>query len=132
MKFKLDENLGHDATAFLVQAGHDVETVPGEGLCGVPDRTVLDACRSEARCLVTLDTEFANPLVFPPDRNRGIVVLCLPGPASRGALLAALAKLLDAQRQEAVRRGSGPDGELWIVEPSRVRIHQLLDPPFDE
>jgi Domain of unknown function (DUF5615) len=36
MRFKLDENLPASAAAILASAGHDVDTVPGEGLTAAP------------------------------------------------------------------------------------------------
>ena len=66
MRFKLDENLGRRGlVAFEVQ-GHDVSTIHLQGLDGSPDALVYDVCRVEGRVLVTLDLDFANPLVFDP------------------------------------------------------------------
>jgi hypothetical protein len=64
MKLKLDENLAH-ATADLSRlGGHDVEMVRGEGLSGASDADIIAACQREERCLITLDSDFGNPLVF--------------------------------------------------------------------
>jgi hypothetical protein len=38
------------------------------------DAALIAACTAEARCLVTLDLDFANPLRFPPAGYAGIVV----------------------------------------------------------
>ncbi|MGQ9556196.1 MAG: DUF5615 family PIN-like protein, partial [Anaerolineae bacterium] len=78
MRLKLDENLGKKAAEPLQQAGHDVATVSSQRLSGVEDRTLIETCRREARCLVTLDLEFGNPLLFKPSDYPGIVVLRLP------------------------------------------------------
>ena len=43
---------------------------------------VIAACGSEARGLVTLDLDFANPLVFPPEDFAGIAVLRVDDHAS--------------------------------------------------
>jgi predicted nuclease of predicted toxin-antitoxin system len=64
VKLKLDENLGSAVAQILVEAGHDVSTVVLENLSGAVDRTVIDACQREGRCLVTLDLDFGNPLLF--------------------------------------------------------------------
>ena len=36
MKFKLDENLPASSAAILAGAGHDADSVAGEGLAGAP------------------------------------------------------------------------------------------------
>ena len=66
MKFKLDENFSRRAVEPLKQAGHDILTVTDENLAGADDATVLTVARAEGRCLITLDLEFANPLLFNP------------------------------------------------------------------
>ena len=64
MKLKLDENLGSRGAELFHQAGHDVYTVAEQGLCSSTDRKLLEVCRVEKRCFVTLDLEFGNPLIF--------------------------------------------------------------------
>jgi predicted nuclease of predicted toxin-antitoxin system len=64
MKMKLDENLGRRGAEIFRTAGHDVATVASQRLSGATDRELIDVCRREGRCLVTLDLDFSNPLVF--------------------------------------------------------------------
>ena len=78
MKLKLDENLGVRCADLLAEAGHDVATVPGEGMCSASDLESIRVCRDEERCLVTLDLDYANTLRFRPSDYRGIAVLRLP------------------------------------------------------
>jgi predicted nuclease of predicted toxin-antitoxin system len=78
VKFKFDENLGRAAATVLLDAGFDVVTVPEQRLERASDHDVIECCVGEERCLVTMDAEFANPLLFPPRRYRGIVLLRLP------------------------------------------------------
>jgi predicted nuclease of predicted toxin-antitoxin system len=84
MKLKLDENLGRHAEELLRRLGHDVQTVSAEKLWGSEDAHLIQICRSEKRCLVTLDIEFGNPLLFQPSAYEGIAVLRLPRKPSPG------------------------------------------------
>ncbi len=118
MKLKLDENLGRAVQQVFAYAGYNVETVVGERLTGADDDMVFDACRSEERCLVTLDLDFADPVRFRSDACGGIIVLRLPR-GSSVMLLKALAK-----ETVAGLKRMPLDSGLWIVEPGRIRVHQ--------
>lgn len=107
MKFKLDENIGHD-----------VETVRQEGLGGEDDERIFQAAIFEQRTLVTLDHDFGQVLRFPPEKSHGIVILELPTHPTADSLLKRLHEFL------TVLKFSSLKNELWIVEPGRVRIHQ--------
>ena len=118
MRAKLDENLGRNCARLLETAGHDVATVRGQGMSSWPDRDVLAACVRERRTLVTLDLDFSNPLLFPPGKTAGVVVLRLPSPMTRSGLENAI-RTLDG----ALKTGS-VEGKLWIVQPGAVREWQ--------
>lgn len=121
MKIKLDENLGRSVLEFLLDAGHEVTTLPQQGLRGAEDDAVYEHCRREGRCLVTLDLDFANVLRFPPERTEGLAVL---RPHGRPTLI-----VLRALADQLVRAFEGESiaGHLWIVEPARVRIHEARE-----
>jgi len=118
VRVKLDENLERRWAERLRAAGHDVATVHGQGLCSASDSQLLEACRSEGRCLVSLDLGFANPMVFRPSEYAGIAVLRLPSrPAADD--LPAMMDLLVAEMKVA-----SLEGRLWVVEPGRIRQYQ--------
>jgi len=115
MKLKIDENLGREAEAVLRSHGHDVMTVPEEGLCSTSDRDLIRVCQNEKRCLVTLDLGFANPLLFKPSEFSGIAVLRLSAHPGKKEILHALSILSKGLENESI------DGKLWIVQGGRIR-----------
>ena len=118
MKLKLDENLGVRGKHVLDAAGHDACTVAAQKLTAADDRHLIEICRLEGRALVTLDVDFANPLVFPPADYAGIAVIRLPKRPTAADLQAGLETLVRALNVESLA------GRLRIVERGRVRIHQ--------
>lgn len=117
MRVKVDENIGATGVDLLRRAGHDTMTVREQGLAGSADEVVFRHCCAERRTLITLDRDFAQVPRFPPKASAGIVVLELGGPASLRLLLSRLNDFLAFVASRSVA------GELWIIEPGRVRVH---------
>jgi len=116
MLFKLDENLGDRGLKQLREAGHDVMTVREQQLCGQPDARVIDICTAEKRCLMTLDTDFADTLTYPPEKYAGIILLRLP----KKPVLSDIDIAVDAVI-EALNRGTDVAGKLWVVRQATIR-----------
>lgn len=116
MKFKLDENIGSRTRTLLEEAGHDVETVYSEQLVGSSDQVIFEVCRDEGRCLITLDLDFSDVVRYPPDRNPGVIVLRFPGTITLNSLTQLVQQVINAMKAHS------PAGNLWIVEPGRVRV----------
>ena len=118
MKLKLDENLGTRGAVLFRAAGHDVTTVPEQDLCGAVDGALIDVCGKEHRCLVTLDLDFSNPLLFRPADYAGIAVLRLPARPNPEDLWAIVQTLI------AGLKGREIEGHLWIVRRGQIREYQ--------
>ena len=117
MKFKLDENFGTRTQHIFRDAGHDVKTVREESLQGVSDQRLYEVCCAEQFCLVTLDLDFADITRFPSEQTGGLVVIRVPKNPSLSLLERLVRQFLQAASQMPV------EGELWIVEVGRIRIH---------
>ena len=115
MRLKLDENLGRQTAEVFKLQGHNVATVQEEGLCSTSDRELIELCLREGRCLVTLDLDFRNPLLFHPAKYSGIAVLRLPARPSHRDLLEVAETLATALIHKRV------EGKLWIAQKGRIR-----------
>jgi len=117
MRFKTDENLPVEATEAFCAAGHDALSVREQGLGGRPDPQVVAVCLEENRVLVTLDADFADIRAYPPSRSPGLIVLRIAN-QSRGLVVTYVRRLI------AALRDSDCSGQLWIVEPQRIRVRR--------
>jgi len=115
LKFKIDENLPSECAALLRDGGHSADTVADEGLVGADDSVLAGRARIEERVLMTLDLDFANVQAYPPAEHSGIIVLRLKRQDKR-TVLALMSRIISALTQRI------PFGELWIVEPDRIRF----------
>ena len=82
MKFKLDENVPFSLKKIIeVKGDHQVDSVFHEKQTGIDDQSLLKLCLKEQRILITLDTDFNNPIMHPQDSLFGIIIL---RPSSQG------------------------------------------------
>jgi predicted nuclease of predicted toxin-antitoxin system len=117
VKIKLDENITTAAETLLAQYGHEVDTVADEGLTGAADSTVIDACRIDARMLVTFDIGFGDVRAYPPESHSGIVLLRLAD--QRPDLT------LDVLRRVLTEHTlDGFAGALIVISEDRIRIRR--------
>lgn len=124
MKLKLDENLGSVRVVGLLRlAGHDVATVHEQSLTSTADVQLIDICRCEGRCLVTLDRGFGNRIRFNPFDYPGIVVIRLPSQPTPQDLREAVETLIRGLDEVEV------EGKLWIIQQRRILEYQE---PADE
>jgi predicted nuclease of predicted toxin-antitoxin system len=121
LRIKFDENLGDLGADVLRAAGHDVTTVAEEGLHATSDANLIEICRSERKCLVTLDLDFSNPLRFDPSRYYGIAVLRLSAASWDADLLDAVRTLAAGLADSAI------EGKLWVIRTGRIREYQQGD-----
>ena len=117
MRVKLDENLPARLVTVLVELGHDVDTVVGEGLKGSKDDDLWPAVQAAERFLITKDLGFSDARRYAPGTHQGILVFRLSD--DRSAVV--------AQRLELVFRGEtveGWRGCLVIVTDHKVRVRR--------
>jgi len=88
-KFLLDENVRVEVKEFLENKGFTVKYVPK----GSKNREVASVAKETKSVLITHDTDFANPFLYPPKEFSGIVILRIP-PSSLDKILSSLEKLL--------------------------------------
>ena len=115
MKLKIDENLPSECAGILRDGGFEADTVADERLTGVEDSAIAVRTRAEGRVLITLDLDFANIRAYPPAEYAGIIVL-------RSKRQDKHAVLALVHRVALVLTNRAPAGELWIVEPDRIRF----------
>ena len=117
MKVKLDENVTVAATRVLTAAGHEAETVTGQGLSGTADETLLAACRREGRVLVTFDLGFGDIRAHPPGTHAGVVLLRLSDQQPQ-AVVDVLGRLLAVHDLDELA------GALVVVSDKHVRVRR--------
>lgn len=96
MKIKLDENIPARLANVLRQLGHDVDTIPDEGLAGAADPQVWQAAQAENRFFITQDLDFSNINQYTPGAHHGLLLIRLRNP-SRKAILQKVTALFQTE-----------------------------------
>ena len=115
MGLKTDENIPLEVVDLLRAAGHDTLSVFDQALAGQPDSEIASVCKGEGRVLLTLDTDFSDIRTYPPADYPGLLVLRLPK-QSIPEVTRVVRRLLQVLETTDCR------GQLWIVEPHRIRV----------
>lgn len=116
MKIKLDENLPSRLVAALGALGHDVDTVPAEGLTGQEDARVWSAAQADHRFVISQDLDFADVRHFVPGSHHGVLILRLRMPGS-AALAERVTHLFATEATE------GWAGKTVVATDRKVRVH---------
>jgi len=99
----------------LRDGGHDASTVLEEGFGGKPDIDVAEVCRQETLILITLDADFADIRIHPPQEFPGLIVLRLRQ-QDKNHVINLIPRMMQVLASESLA------GKLWIVEEERIRI----------
>ena len=117
MRFLTDENIPRDVVRMLRDLGHDVMDVREQGMGGAADADISEAAKSGDRVLVTMDTDFANILQYPPHEYAGVIVLRVPRPTRR-RIAEALKEFLAVVNEKDIEHS------LVIVGPGAYRVRK--------
>lgn len=111
MKFLVDENLPKGVAQYLTDKKFDVlKAIPGSS-----DEDIAALASKEKRVLLTLDTDFANILSYPPEKFSGIVCFRIRNPRI-DEILRTLNHIIEYFDQDSIK------GKLIIATANRLRI----------
>ncbi len=117
MNIKLDENLPVSLVDVLTAFGHDVDTVPDEGLAGHDDATIWATAQTGGRFFITQDLDFSDVRRFLPGTHNGLLLVRVRVPSRSGLL----------KRIEAIF--TGEQVETWercfvLATDHKIRVHR--------
>lgn len=118
MKVKLDENLGERGKEIFNKYGHDTLSVYDQKLESSSDNNLIQVCKEEERCIVTLDLDFSNPINYRPSKYAGIAVIRLPKNSSPDDLYSMTEMLAKKMSDQSI------SGKLWIIQKNGIREYQ--------
>lgn len=93
-------------------------TIFDQHMVGELDPRVASVCRFEERALITLDLDFSDIRIYPPNEYSGIIIL-RPRTQSKPDVLALVNKLIPL-----LDGGEQLVECLWVVQENAVRIRE--------
>jgi hypothetical protein len=105
VKIKLDQNMDPRGAAILRQAGHDVLTIKEQNLTDAEDEVIAEVCQRESRCLITLDLDFANTILYAPQESRISGPYCVTPSEADGQKLVGIGSTI---KHKLANHGSHP------------------------
>ena len=117
MRIKLDENIPVSLVAALAELGHDVDSVPQEGLTGKADPDVWIGAQKSGRFLITQDLDFSDVRRYTPGTHHGLLLVRLKQPGRR-AVAKRIRLLFEAQDIISWR------GCFVVTTEVKVRVHR--------
>jgi predicted nuclease of predicted toxin-antitoxin system len=116
MKIKLDENLPFSLVGELSRLGHQVDTVPQEGISGAADKVVWEKAQKEERLFITQDLDFSNIHLYAPGTHHGLILIRLRVPG-RIALIKRLLTVFNSEDVENWKKS------FVIISDLKIRVH---------
>ena len=117
LRVKVDEDLPFEVAELVRRAGHDVDTVVGEGMGGAKDAVLWQAAQSEQRFLITADKGFGDIRVYPPGTHAGILLL-RPNEDGIGPLVHLVRRVLADEPLDRLR------ATVAVASPRSIRIRK--------
>ena len=117
LRVKVDEDLPIEVAELVRRAGHDVDTVVGEGMGGATDVVLWQAAQSERRFLITADTGFGDIRVYPPGTHAGVLLL-RPDEDGIGPLIHLVRRVLAEEPLDRLR------ATVTVASPRSIRVRK--------
>jgi predicted nuclease of predicted toxin-antitoxin system len=117
MRIKLDENMPGRLAEALARAGHDIDTVIGEGLAGCDDEAVWSGAQECERFFITQDMDFSDLRRFAFGKHEGVMLVRLREPG-RTALLNRISAVLETEDCSSWK------GAFVVVTDSKTRVRK--------
>lgn len=112
-KFLLDENVDLRLVSYLQKQGFPTEICPK----GLQNGAVIELAYKKSLVLLTNDKDFANPDLYKPADNKGIIIFRVH-PPSLTNLTQALEKLLSKFKPDELSE------KLFIITKEEIEIHE--------